>query len=259
MAGCGGDVRMPEPAVGDAMKYLLTGDEFNAQEALRMNERSGSRRPATATRHRTGRADPRALAIRHVQARIAELLGVDLPHPAGWHALGSTRRTCTTGVSGRLGGFISAHTQPTPDERRMHWRPADGVNLTLLPANTGLDYDSYVAAIMTAASAVETAGGDPFEVHRTARQPASRSCTSASRCAKRRRRRSLRMRSCSGEDDVPGPLLIPQAATKLRTFPWVACSSFRGWPRSRRRARRWELRASTWDALHADAGIAAPC
>ncbi len=38
MAGCGATFRMPERAGwGNAMKYLLTGDEFNAQEALRMN------------------------------------------------------------------------------------------------------------------------------------------------------------------------------------------------------------------------------
>jgi len=38
MAGCGATFRMPERAGwGNAMKYLLTGDEFDAREALRMN------------------------------------------------------------------------------------------------------------------------------------------------------------------------------------------------------------------------------
>lgn len=38
MAGCGATFRMPELAGwGNAMKYLLTGDEFDAAEALRMN------------------------------------------------------------------------------------------------------------------------------------------------------------------------------------------------------------------------------
>ena len=38
MAGCGATFRMPERAGwGNAMKYLLTGDEFDAAEALRMN------------------------------------------------------------------------------------------------------------------------------------------------------------------------------------------------------------------------------
>jgi len=37
MAGCGATFRMVERAGwGDAMKYLLTGDEFNSQDALRM-------------------------------------------------------------------------------------------------------------------------------------------------------------------------------------------------------------------------------
>src|SRR5512134_2729349 len=103
------------------------------------------------------------------RTRITELLGIDYPILQGgmrWAA----RAELAAAVANAGGiGFISAHTQPTAQDLENEIRKARaltnkpiGVNLTLLPANTGLDYDGYVSAIVSnGVAAVETAGGNP--------------------------------------------------------------------------------------------------
>ncbi len=103
------------------------------------------------------------------RTRITELLGIDYPILQGgmrWAA----RAELAAAVANAGGiGFISAHTQATAKDlaseihRARALTPAAvGVNLTLLAANTGLDYDGYVAAIVDEGiTAVETAGSNP--------------------------------------------------------------------------------------------------
>jgi len=85
MAGCGATFRMPERAGwGNAMKYLLTGDEFDAREAHRMNFVTevvpvGQELPrALALAERICRQAPLAVQATMENARIA--------HTHGWQA-----------------------------------------------------------------------------------------------------------------------------------------------------------------------------
>src|SRR4051812_45619193 len=103
------------------------------------------------------------------RTRITELLGIDYPIVQGgmrWAA--RAELAAAVGNAGGM-GFISAHTQPTPaalveeiKRARALTKKPFGVNLTLLAANSGLDYDGYVAAIIDGGvTAVETAGSNP--------------------------------------------------------------------------------------------------
>jgi len=105
------------------------------------------------------------------KSRITELLGIDYPILQGgmrWAA--RAELAAAVGEAGGM-GFISAHTQATPqalgveiDRARALSKRPFGVNMTLLAANTGLDYAGYAATIIERGiPAVETAGGNPAE------------------------------------------------------------------------------------------------
>lgn len=177
------------------------------------------------------------------KTRITDLLGIDYPILQGgmrWAA----RAELAAAVANAGGiGFMSAHTQTTPRDleaeiakaRSLTAKPI-GVNLTLLPANTGLDYDGYVSAIIGGGvAAVETAGGNPskyIERLKAAGIKVVHKCVTVRHALKAE---SLGVDAVSidgfecaghpGEDDVPGLVLIPQAATKLK-IPVVACGGF---------------------------------
>ncbi len=174
------------------------------------------------------------------KTRITELLGIDYPILQGgmrWAA----RAELAAAVANAGGiGFISAHTQPTAQDlaaeirkaRALTSRPL-GVNLTILAANTGLDYDGYVSAIVDeGVAAVETAGGNPsryIERLKSAGVKIVHKCVTVRHALKAE---SLGVDAVSidgfecaghpGEDDVPGLVLIPSAASKLK-IPVVAC------------------------------------
>jgi len=174
------------------------------------------------------------------KTRITELLGIDYPILQGgmrWAA----RAELAAAVANAGGiGFISAHTQPTPaelsaeiDRARALTRKPLGVNLTLLPANTGFDYDGYVSVIIEQKiEAVETAGGNPAKYIGRLKEAGVRvvhKCVTVRHALKAQ---SLGVDAVSidgfecaghpGEEDVPGLVLIPQAASKL-DIPVVAC------------------------------------
>ena len=177
------------------------------------------------------------------KTRITELLGIDYPILQGgmrWAA----RAELAAAVANAGGiGFMSAHTQATPKDleaeiaraRSLTDKPL-GVNLTLLPANTGLDYDGYVSAIVAGGvTAVETAGGNPSKYIGRLRQAGVKvvhKCVTVRHALKAE---SLGVDAVSidgfecaghpGEDDVPGLVLIPLAASRLR-IPVVACGGF---------------------------------
>jgi nitronate monooxygenase len=175
--------------------------------------------------------------------RITRLLGIDYPILQGgmrWAA----RAELAAAVANAGGiGFISAHTQPTPADLDVELRKAHslttkpiGVNLTLLPSNTGLDYDGYVAAIIAnGVAAVETAGANPakyVEQLKAAGIKVVHKCVTVRHALKAEGMGvdavSIDGFECAGhpgEDDVPGLVLIPQAASQLK-IPVVACGGF---------------------------------
>ena len=129
----------------------------------------------------------------------------------------------------------------------------------MLPANTGLDYDGYVSAIVgNGVTAVETAGGNPskyIERLKGAGIKVVHKCVTVRHALKAE---SLGVDAVSidgfecaghpGEDDVPGLVLIPLAASKLKhSRSSRAVGSPTGaawWQRS-----RWAPRASTWERV----------
>ncbi len=175
-----------------------------------------------------------------LKTRITELLGIDYPIIQGgmrWVA----RAELAAAVSNAGGiGFISAHTQPTAaalaDEirrtRGLTARPF-GVNLTILPSLAGLDYDGYVAAIIDGGvAAVETAGANPAKYIERLKRAGVKIVHKATAVRYALKAEQLGADAVSmdgfecaghpGGDDIPGLILVPAAAAKLR-IPILAC------------------------------------
>ena len=181
-----------------------------------------------------------AVARQALRTRITELLGIDYPILQGgmrWVA----RAPLAAAVANAGGiGFISAHTQPTAASLAAELRHAReltagpiGVNLTILPALTGFDYEGYLSAILEGGvTAVETAGANPakyIERLKAAGIKVIHKCTSVRYALKAEQLGadavSIDGFECAGHpggDDVPGLVLIPAAASVLR-IPVLAC------------------------------------
>jgi nitronate monooxygenase len=175
--------------------------------------------------------------------RITRMLGIDYPILQGgmrWAA--RAELAIAVGRAGGM-GFVSAHTLATPAElaieidkvRAATDRPF-GVNLTLLAANSGLDYDGYAATIIERrVPAVETAGSNParfIEQFKRAGIKVLHKCTTVRHALKAEQLGadavSIDGFECAGhpgEDDVPGLVLIPAAALRLK-IPLVGCGGF---------------------------------
>jgi NAD(P)H-dependent flavin oxidoreductase YrpB (nitropropane dioxygenase family) len=175
--------------------------------------------------------------------RITRLLGIEYPIVQGgmrWAA--RAELAAAVGNAGGI-GFISAHTQPTPEHlaqeirkvRELSPKPF-GVNLTLLPANTGLDYDGYVRVITeNAVPVVETAGSNPAKyvpILQRAGVKIIHKCTSVRFASKAEQLGvdavSIDGFECAGhpgEDDIPALILIPAVAAKVK-LPILACGGF---------------------------------
>ncbi len=149
-------------------------------------------------------------------------------------------------------GFITALTQPTPEElskeiarcRDLTYRPF-GVNLTILPTINPPPYGEYRAAIIeSGVKIVETAGYRPQEhVEEFKRHGVKviHKCTAVRHALSAERMGvdaiSIDGFECPGhpgEDDIPGLILIPAAAAKVK-IPIVASGGFADgrawWPR----------------------------
>ena len=175
--------------------------------------------------------------------RITQLLGIDYPIIQGgmrWAA--RAELAAAVGNAGGI-GFISAHTQPTAADlareirrvRELTDKPF-GVNLTLLPANTGIDYEGYVRVIVeSGVPAVETAGGNPAKyvpILKGAGVKIVHKCTSVRFAMKAEQLGvdavSIDGFECAGhpgEDDIPALVLIPATVAKVR-IPVLACGGF---------------------------------
>jgi len=178
-----------------------------------------------------------------LKTRFTELVGIDYPIVQGgmmW--VGRAELAAAVSNAGGL-GIVTALTQPTPDDlrreiercRAMTDKPF-GVNLTILPSVKPPPYAEYRQAIIDGGiKIVETAGHNPQEhvahfkehgiivIHKCT---AVRHALSAERMGVDAI--SIDGFECAGhpgEDDIPGLVLIPAAADKVK-IPMLASGGF---------------------------------
>jgi nitronate monooxygenase len=178
-----------------------------------------------------------------MKTRFTELMGVEHPiMQGGMMWVGTAELAAAVSNGGGL-GTITALTQPTPEDlmkevaraREMTDKPL-AVNLTILPSITPPPYAEYRRAIIEAGvKIVETAGYKPQEhvddfkangiivIHKCT---AVRHALSAERMGVDAI--SIDGFECAGhpgEDDIPGLILIPAAADKVK-IPMIASGGF---------------------------------
>jgi NAD(P)H-dependent flavin oxidoreductase YrpB (nitropropane dioxygenase family) len=178
-----------------------------------------------------------------LKTRFTEMFGVEHPiAQGGMQWVGRAGLVAAVANAGAL-GFITALTQPTPEDltkeigrcRDMTDKPF-GVNLTILPAINPPPYAEYRQAIIEAGiKIVETAGNKPQEhVDEFKRHGVKvlHKCTSVRHALSAERMGvdaiSIDGFECAGhpgEDDVPGLILIPAAADKVK-IPMIASGGF---------------------------------
>src|SRR5689334_8059793 len=177
------------------------------------------------------------------RTRFTELAGIEHPIVQGgmmW--VGRAELAAAVSNAGGL-GILTALTQPTPDDlrreidrcRAMTDKPF-GVNLTILPSVTPPPYAEYRKAIIdSGVKVVETAGHKPqehvddFKAHGI---KVVHKCTAVRHALSAERMGvdaiSIDGFECAGhpgEDDIPGLILIPAAADKVK-IPMIASGGF---------------------------------
>lgn len=174
-----------------------------------------------------------------LRTRFTEVFGVEHPIVQGgmmW--VGRAELVAAVANAGAL-GFITALTQPTPDDLRLEIERCReltdkpfGVNLTILPAITPPPYEEYRQAIIdSGVKIVEIAGGNPATHLPHLKDHGIKvlhKCTSVKHAIKAQQVGvdgvSIDGFECAGhpgETDVPGLILIPAAAEELH-IPMIA-------------------------------------
>jgi NAD(P)H-dependent flavin oxidoreductase YrpB (nitropropane dioxygenase family) len=178
-----------------------------------------------------------------LRTRFTELLGIEHPIAQGgmmW--VGRAELAAAVSNAGAL-GILTALTQPTPDDlrreidrcRSMTDKPF-GVNLTILPSVSPPPYAEYRKAIIDSGiKIVETAGHKPqehvddFKAHGIT---VIHKCTAVRHALSAERMGvdviSIDGFECAGhpgEDDIPGLVLIPATADKVK-IPIIASGGF---------------------------------
>ena len=178
-----------------------------------------------------------------LKTRFTETFGIQ--HPivqGGMQWVGRAELVSAVANAGAL-GFITALTQPTPDDlrkeiarcREMTDKPF-GVNLTILPALKPPPYAEYRAAIIeSGVKIVETAGYNPEEHISEFKKHGVKvihKCTAVRHAVKAEKigadAISIDGFECAGhpgEDDIPGLILIPAAADRVK-IPMIASGGF---------------------------------
>jgi nitronate monooxygenase len=168
-----------------------------------------------------------------LQTRITDLLGIE--HPViqgGMQWVGRAELAAAVSNAGGL-GTLTALTQPTPSAlaaeiarcRDLTDRPF-GVNLTILPSISPPPYEQYREAIIAGGvTVVETAGSNPREHlphFKEAGITVIHKCTSVRHAVRAQTEGvdavSIDGFECAGhpgEDDIPGLVLLPAAASAL--------------------------------------------
>ncbi len=179
-----------------------------------------------------------------IQTRVTEMLEIEKPIvQGGMQSVGYAELASAVSNAGGL-GIITGLTQPSPQAlaeeiercRSMTDKPF-GVNLTVLPTINSPDYPAYARAIIDGGvKIVETAGtaavAEIWEMLKPAGCTIIHKCT-AVRHALSAERKGVDMISidgfeCAGhpgEDDIPGLILIPAAADKVK-IPMLASGGF---------------------------------
>jgi NADH:quinone reductase (non-electrogenic) len=179
-----------------------------------------------------------------MKTRITELLGIERPIvQGGMQSVGRAPLAAAVSNAGGL-GILTALTQPTPTAlreeiarcRSMTDKPF-GINLTVLPSMNPPDYAAYSQAIIDSGiKIVETAGTPAIVEYWTMFKAAGlkivHKCTSVRHALSAERKGvdaiSIDGFECAGhpgEDDIPGLILIPAAADKLK-IPMLASGGF---------------------------------
>ena len=178
-----------------------------------------------------------------LKTRFTELFGVEHPiAQGGMQWVGTAELVAAVANAGAL-GFITALTQPTPEAlakeikrcQSMTDKPF-GVNLTILPTINPPPYAEYRSAIIeSGVKAVETAGYKPEEhviEFKKAGIKVIHKCTAVRHALSAERMGvdaiSIDGFECAGhpgEDDIPGLILIPAAADKVK-IPMLASGGF---------------------------------
>ncbi|MEU7819043.1 nitronate monooxygenase family protein [Pseudonocardia sp. NPDC049154] len=178
-----------------------------------------------------------------MRTRFTEMFGVEHPvAQGGMQWVGRAPLVAAVANAGGL-GFITALTQPTPEDLRAEIRRCReltdknfGVNLTILPAITPPPYAEYRQVIIDeGVPFVETAGANPvehLEHFHSAGIKVIHKCTSVRHGIKAQNlgvdALSIDGFECAGhpgEDDVPGLILLPAAADALE-IPFIASGGF---------------------------------
>ena len=178
------------------------------------------------------------------KTRFTEMFGVEHPiAQGGMQWVGTAELVSAVANAGAL-GFLTALTQPDPralaDEiarcRTMTDRPF-GVNLTVFPAINAPDYNDYAQVIIdSGVKIVETAGtpavAEQWAMFKAAGIKIIHKCTSVRHALSAERKGidaiSIDGFECAGhpgEDDIPGLILIPAAADKVK-IPMLASGGF---------------------------------
>jgi len=178
------------------------------------------------------------------KTRITEMLGIE--HPivqGGMQSVGVAELASAVSNAGGL-GILTALTQPSPDAlraeiercRSMTSKPF-GVNLTVFPTINSPDYRAYAQAILDGGvRIVETAGTQAVREIWEMLKP--HGVTILHKCTAVRHALSAEKAGCDiisidgfecaghpGEDDIPGLILIPAAADKVK-IPMLASGGF---------------------------------
>ena len=178
-----------------------------------------------------------------LKTRFTEAFGVEYPiAQGGMQWVGKAQLVGAVANAGAL-GFVTALTQPTPEDLAKEiQRTKDltdkpfGVNLTILPTITPPPYAEYRRAIIEGGiKVVETAGYKPqehvddFKAHGI---KVIHKCTAVRHALSAERMGvdaiSIDGFECAGhpgEDDIPGLILIPAAANKVKV-PMLASGGF---------------------------------
>lgn len=178
-----------------------------------------------------------------IKTRFTEMFGVQHPiAQGGMQWVGKAELVAAVANAGAL-GFLTALTQPTPEDlakeikrtKEMTDKPF-GVNLTILPAIKPPPYAEYRAAIIESGiKVVETAGYKPQEHVDDFKKHGIKiihKCTAVRHALSAERMGvdaiSIDGFECAGhpgEDDIPGLILIPAAADKVK-IPMLASGGF---------------------------------